>query len=94
MERLAQAVSALPRSEEVLPRPAVMSAEDEKLAARIERAVRRGTSDKVRDLRVEIRWDGVHLMGRCGSFYCKQLAQTAALSLIGKSQLHNQIEVW
>jgi hypothetical protein len=93
MERLAQAVAA-PRSAESLPRPPVMSAEDEKLAARIERAVRRGTSDKVRELRVEVRWDGIHLMGRCGSFYCKQLAQTAALALIGKNQLHNGIEVW
>jgi hypothetical protein len=94
MERSAQAVSAMLRSEEELPRPAAMSAEDEKLAARIERAVRRGTGDRVRELRVEIRWDGVHLMGRCGSFYCKQLAQTAALVLTGKQQLHNRIDVW
>jgi hypothetical protein len=94
MERSAQAVSAVPRSEEVLPRPAAMSAEEEKLAARIERAVRRGTGDRVRELQVEIRRDGVHLMGRCGSFYCKQLAQTAALTLTGKQQLHNRIEVW
>jgi hypothetical protein len=93
MERLAAATG--PRSEEflVIP-PASMTAEDEKLAARIERAVRRGTSDKIRDLRVEVRWDGIHLLGRCGTFYCKQLAQTAALVLTGKSQLHNHIEVW
>jgi hypothetical protein len=71
-----------------------MSAEDEKLAARIERAIRRGTSDKVRDLKVDIRRDGIHLTGRCGTFYCKQLAQTAALALAGKCQLHNRIEVW
>ncbi len=42
MERSAQAVSAMLHSEEPLPRPAAMSAEEEKLAARIERAVRRG----------------------------------------------------
>ena len=95
MERLASAVSAAPRSEELLPRPpASMTAEDEKLAARIERAIRRSTSDKVRELKVEVRWDGIHLMGRCGTFYCKQLAQTAALPLAGKSQLYNRIEVW
>ena len=95
MERLAPAVSPAPRSEEPLPRlPLGMSAEDEKLAARIERAVRRGTSDKVRELKVEIRRDGIHLLGRCGTFYCKQLAQTAALTLSGKSQVYNRIEVW
>jgi osmotically-inducible protein OsmY len=93
MERLAAAPA--PRSDELLAIPPVsMTAEDEKLAARIERAVRRGTSDKVRELRVEVRWDGVHLMGRCGTFYCKQLAQTAALAMTGKWQLHNRIEVW
>lgn len=94
MERLTPAVSALPHREELLPRPATMTAEDEKLAARIERAVRRGTSDKVRELRVEIAWDGIHLTGRCGTFYCKQLAQEAALALTGKRQLYNCIEVW
>ena len=94
MERLAAAATTT-RSEELLSSPPVsMSAEDEKLAARIERAIRRGTSDKVRDLRVDVRWDGIHLMGRCGTYYCKQLAQTAALTLAGKSQLHNRIEVW
>lgn len=94
MERLAQAPSLAPRHEEVVPRPPNMSAEEEKLAARIERAIRRGTSDKVRELRVEIRRDGIHLAGRCGTFYCKQLAQTAALPLAGTMPLHNWIEVW
>lgn len=95
MERSAPAVITAQRSEEPLPRPPLgMSAEDEKLAARIERAVRRGTSDKVRELKVEVLWDGIHLTGRCGTFYCKQLAQTAALTLSGKSQVYNRIEVW
>lgn len=94
MERLAAAATTT-RSDELLSSPPVsMTAEDEKLAARIERAIRRGTSDKVRELRVDVRWDGIHLMGRCGTYYCKQLAQTAALALSGKSQLHNRIEVW
>lgn len=94
MERLAAAATTT-RSDELLSSPPVsMTAEDEKLAARIERAIRRGTSDKVRELRVDVRWDGIYLVGRCGTYYCKQLAQTAALALVGKSQLHNRIEVW
>ncbi len=95
MEHLAPVALTPPRSEEILPgSPVGITAEDEKLASRIERVVRRGTSDKVRELRVEVRWDGIHLMGRCGTFYCKQLAQTAALTLAGKCQLYNRIEVW
>jgi hypothetical protein len=103
MEHLAETST---RSELVSPRPPTaiasagvvsalsMTAEDEKLASRIERAIRRGTGDKVRELKVEIRRDGIHLLGRCGTFYCKQLAQTAALALAGKSQVHNRIDVW
>lgn len=74
--------------------PSRMSAEDEKLAARIERHVRRKTNDKVRELRVEISRDGVVLRGRCGTYYCKQLAQHAAMSLLEDAVLLNQIEVW
>jgi hypothetical protein len=77
-----------------LPTPLPLTVETEKLTARIERAVRRGTSDKVRELRVEICRDGIYLRGRCGTFYCKQLAQTAAMAIVGKEPLVNHIEVW
>jgi hypothetical protein len=94
MERVSQVASLGPRSSIDLPAPLPITAETEKLTARIERAVRRGTSDKVRDLRVEICRDGIHLRGRCGTYYCKQLAQTAAMAIVGKEPLINQIEVW
>lgn len=96
MERMSQTAAMETRVRSVvdLPAPLPLTAESEKLAARIERAVRRGTSDKVRDLRVIICRTGVHLSGRCGTFYCKQLAQTAAMSIVGKEPLVNQIEVW
>jgi hypothetical protein len=70
------------------------SVEQEKLALRIERQVRSQTNDKVRELRVEVRRSGVTLFGRCGTFYCKQVAQQTAMALIEGRPLVNQIEVW
>ena len=71
-----------------------VSPEQEKLAMRIERHIRRETNDKVRELRVEVHRAGVSLHGRCGTFYCKQVAQQAAMNLIDGRALVNQIEVW
>ena len=71
-----------------------MTADQEKLASRVERHVRRQTNDKVRQLRVEVRAGCIFLHGRCGTFYCKQLAQTAAMSIGNKEPVINQIEVW
>ena len=92
MERMSQTASLAPRMD--LPDLLPLTAETEKLAARIERAVRRGTSDKVRELKVELCRDGIYLRGRCGTFYCKQLAQTAAMAIAAKEPLINKIEVW
>lgn len=62
-------------------------------ASRIRRAVRRETRGGVNQLKVDIDPRGVHLRGRCRSFYCKQLAQQAAMRLAGDTPLDNQIEV-
>jgi osmotically-inducible protein OsmY len=67
-------------------------AEAERLAASIERAVQRSTGGGVRNLRVEIDRGGVRLEGRCNTYYCKQLAQQAAMGLSG-DRLTNEIEV-
>jgi osmotically-inducible protein OsmY len=65
-----------------------------RLLARIKRAIRRNTSDGVRQLGVEIHEGAVLLRGRCTSFYCKQVAQEAArIHLRDGEQLHNKIEV-
>ena len=93
MDRLAPVMDAPPARLEHLPSTSRLSAEAEKLAARIERAVRRGTNDKVRDLRVEIADEGILLQGRCGTYYCKQLAQHAAIALAKPEVVINQIEV-
>lgn len=68
-------------------------AEAERLAASIERAVQRETARGVQDLGVEIHPDGVRLTGRCDTYYCKQLAQHAAMGISGADRLTNSIEV-
>ena len=78
----------------VAPVAARISAEAEILATRIERAIRRKTNDKVRTLRVEVGRDTVTLYGRCATFYCKQLAQQAAMTLVAGRELQDLIEVW
>lgn len=67
--------------------------EAEELAASIERAVQRETGRGVDDLTVEISPQGVLLRGRCTTYYTKQLAQHAAMSMPGGDRLINSIEV-
>jgi len=67
--------------------------EAEELAASIERAVQRETRHQIRDLAVEVNRDGVQLRGHCATYYCKQLAQHAAMALPGGHRLTNSIEV-
>ncbi|MBN1909550.1 MAG: BON domain-containing protein [Pirellulales bacterium] len=66
--------------------------EAERLAASIEEAVQRETSGAVRGLRVEVNGHGIYLEGRCTTYYCKQLAQQAAMVFSG-DRLTNRIEV-
>jgi len=68
-------------------------AEAERLAASIEQAVRRETGSGVKDLRVEVGGGRVRLRGHCETYYCKQLAQQAAMGVSGDDRLTNQIEV-
>lgn len=68
-------------------------AEAERLAASIERAVQRETRGGVRNLSVVVSRNGVLLRGRCPTYYLKQLAQHAAMTLPGGARLTNQIEV-
>ena len=68
-------------------------AEAEALAISIERAVQRETGHGIRNLNVEITSEGVLLTGRCTSYYCKQLAQHAAMNTPGGDRLTNRIEV-
>jgi osmotically-inducible protein OsmY len=63
------------------------------LAMRIKRAVRRNAGGGVRQLDVAVDEHVVRLHGRCASFYCKQLAQQAAMRLAGAARVINEIEV-
>jgi len=47
----------------------------------------------VHDLRVEVGPDGIVLEGRCHTYYCKQLAQSAVLAMGDGDRLTNRIEV-
>ena len=89
MNRSAHLVSP-PSASDSIAAAAVVS---ETLAESIERVVRRRTGDKVHDLKVEVRRDGVRLQGRCPTYYCKQLAQHAAMLVTGETSLSNEIEV-
>src|SRR5438105_2252042 len=59
----------------------------------LELLVQRRLSSRVRDLRVQIRHDGVILQGRAGTYHAKQLAQHAAMELTALPILANDIEV-
>jgi hypothetical protein len=67
--------------------------EAERLVASIEKAVQQETNGGVRDLAVEMDGEGIVLTGRCSTFYCKQLAQHAAMAIPGGDRLVNRIEV-
>ncbi len=78
-----------PTDPEVLP----STLDHRALAMRIKRSVRRHAGSGVRALEVLVATDVIRLRGRCGSFYCKQLAQTAAMRLSSGVAVVNEIEV-
>lgn len=63
------------------------------LIALIEMAIEQETGRGIDELSVTIDGEGIVLAGRCESFYHKQLAQHAAMSISGDRQLVNGIEV-
>ena len=80
----------LPREQAVVTPP---RDEWEQLAITLARSVHKRTGGAVRSLRVEVDRQSVRLFGRCGSFYCKQLAQQAVMSLTPDLLLTNHIDV-
>src|SRR5262249_31002298 len=59
----------------------------------LELLVQHRLGNRVRDLRVLVRQDGVILQGRAGTYHAKQLAQHAAMELTALPILANDIEV-
>jgi hypothetical protein len=83
-----------PAGRPALPQSTQDRSEQERFAAEIARAVQRATRGSLRELRVEIdEQEGVVLHGRCSTYYCKQLAQHAAMGASLGAQLDNRIEV-
>lgn len=63
------------------------------LAARVRRGVLRIAAGRTRGLEVEVHGNVIQLRGRCSSYYCKQLAQHAAMELAHGEQVDNQLQV-
>ena len=83
----------LSRIRAVRSRPCDAAGRLSSLGVAHQRTVRRETNGGVQDLNVRIDPAGIFLQGRCCSFYCKQLAQTAAMRLGGGASIINEIEV-
>jgi hypothetical protein len=60
---------------------------------RLETLMQRRLGNRIRDLRVIIRPEGVILQGRSSTYHAKQLAQHAAMELGNLPILANAIEV-
>jgi osmotically-inducible protein OsmY len=88
MEKLSDA----PRSAEPA-NPMAAAADRRALSMRVKRSVRRFAGGGVKSLEVQVDDETIRLGGRCVSFYCKQLAQQAAMRICGDRQVVNQIEV-
>ena len=67
--------------------------EQRRRITRIKRVIRRQTSGGIRELAVDLEVGSVRLRGRCGSFYCKQMAQQAAMNFLPGETIVNEIEV-
>lgn len=63
------------------------------LAARIAGTIQQQTGGGIMELEVEVSREGVLLKGRCETFYSKQLAQHAAMSIATDKPLINSIQV-
>lgn len=63
------------------------------LIGRIFKAIHRATSQGVRELKVAWDDDQLVLSGHCRTFYTKQIAQKAAMKLLGDTMLRNDIHV-
>lgn len=70
-----------------------IEAEAVHLIERIKRMIRRETNLGVQEMRVSVEDGKVVLSGHCRTFYTKQLAQQAAMKVIGTDELVNDIRV-
>ncbi len=62
--------------------------------ASLERHIQCRLGSRVKDLRVEVRAEGVVIHGRAATYHAKQLAQHAAMEVAGVPVLVNDIDVY
>ena len=67
--------------------------EVEELIKEIKRLIGQETNLNVKEMRVSLENGRVILSGYCRTFYTKQLAQQAAMKVIGTDELVNEIRV-
>lgn len=67
--------------------------DEQTLATRVRRGILRLAAGRIRELSVEVHGNTIQIRGRCSSFYCKQLAQHAAMELATGQQVDNQLHV-
>ena len=80
------------------PRPharfaATPGSEVEELVKEIKRLISQETNLSIKEMRVSLENGRVILSGHCRTFYTKQLAQQAAMKVIGTDELVNEIRV-
>jgi len=63
------------------------------VAVAVRRGIHRAAPGRIRGLCVQRQGDAIVLTGTCPSFYCKQLAQTAAMETALGWRIDNRIEV-
>ena len=90
MNELPDMQSVSPELLAIVPETLVQA---EALVASIEKAVQEETGGGVANLEVIVRDSGLFLHGSCSSYYCKQLAQHAAMTVPTGLKLTNCIEV-
>lgn len=90
-QTLQDAGGTMPANEAAFPSPP--DAQAKELAARIRRMIRRRTGGGVHQLRVDISPDTIRLSGSCSTYYCRQLAQQAAMLLGGPRRVDDCVVV-
>jgi len=75
------------------PFESVFESDLKELITEIKRMIRRETNRGVQEMQVAMENGKVVLSGYCRTFYTKQLAQQAAMKVLGTDELVNEIRV-
>ena len=94
MDQISQGLSTTTPATEVVPHSGdPIDGQAKELAQRIKRLIRRRTGGGINHLRVDVGPETILLTGDCTTFYCKQLAQQAAMLLRGQRRIDDRVVV-